>query len=180
LWLFTGAVQTKYNNVDQKLDIFNQSCQLRPDSFHVIENGPVFLRKCVTNSTDSTIWEELNSNVAQSTIQLIPVLGACTTTNSSTHPNFACQSQGIVNFDRLHPVTCSAFAVRATVPWRPSALMDFYVCLEQSKSSSNGPIVIILNVWTFAENETFCLNTYTTGMRICAVSFDERICNISI
>ena len=52
-WPFTEAVQMKFDNVDRKVYVFNRHCEIPPDSFYVFENGPMFLRQCATNSTDS-------------------------------------------------------------------------------------------------------------------------------
>ena len=122
--------------------------------------------KCCTiyNTTYFSAWCLHNNELQYSSELYIPV---------ATLPEcFHFQSSASGDLFR-----CSCY-----VTLRPSALMDFYACLEQSTSSSNGPIVIILKVWTFAENEPFCSNTYfTIGMPlICAVCFERRIYNISI
>ena len=64
-WPFTEAVQMKFDNVDRKVYVFNRHCEIPPDSFYVFENGPMFLRQCATNSTDSPIWGELDSNFTE-------------------------------------------------------------------------------------------------------------------
>ena len=144
----------------------------------------VFQRKCVTNSTDSTIWQELNSQ-------------CCTFYNTtyssvwSLHNNEQqYSSELLIRTSHYIPGTLSFLIV--CIRWSvPLFVLQFHKDHRhswifmpawntlQSTSSFNGPIVIIR---TFSENETFYSNTYryTTGMRICAVCFDRCICNISI
>ena len=130
LWLFSGATQMKSNNVDRKIIyVFNRYCELPPDSYCVFENGPVFLRQCATNSNDSPIWDELNSNFAAqsrvnysskclTSVQQRTVVLVRTLPNSQS-PSF----RDVVIFDRLHPVSCSC---RQRIS-RPSALVDLFM-----------------------------------------------------